>query len=654
MTAQPAFPNLFQPLSIGGVTVRNRIVSTGHDTTMPTDGTVNDRLVAYHRARAAGGVGLIVCQVTGVHESARYTNHVLMGADEGCIEGFAKLADAVHAEGATLFVQLFHPGREMTESLDGTAPVAWAPSVSPSERFHVIPRALTLGVIREIVAGYGATAARLQRAGVDGVEIVASHGYLPAQFLNPAVNRREDDYGGSDENRRRFLQEAIEAARAATSPEFVVGLRISGDEMHEGGLTPDISLDAIRSLADKIDYVSVVAGSSASLGGAVHIVPPMYLEPGYVAPFAARVKKAVAVPVIVTGRINQPQEAERIVASGAADMCGMTRALICDPQMPAKAQAGRFDDIRACIGCNQACIGHFHKGHAISCIQHPESGRELSFGTLRPASTRRKVMVIGGGPGGMKTAAVAALRGHEVTLHEAEAQLGGQARLAQLLPRRGEFGGIITNLQNELEQSGAQVLTRSRVDRELIEKASPEVVILATGATPLWPSQFHYDGKGQVVDAWQVLQGGVNTGGSVVVADWKGDWIGMGIAELLAERGCHVRLAVNGLFAGELLQSYVRDANAARLHALGVEIIPYARLFGRDEDNVYLQHTASGEAMIIEDVATLVLAQGHSPDTALQDGLGDFEGQLIAIGDCQMPRSCEEAVLEGLRAAWSI
>lgn len=654
MTDRSAFPKLFQPLTIGGVTVRNRILSTGHDTTMATDGTVNDRIVAYHRARAAGGVGLIVCQVTGVHESARYTNHVLMGVDDGCIAGFAKLADAVHAEGARLFVQLFHPGREMTESLDGTAPVAWAPSVSPSERFHVIPRAMTPAMIREVLAGYGAAAARLQRAGVDGVEIVASHGYLPAQFINPAVNRREDEYGGSAENRQRFLREAIEAARAATSTGFVVGLRISGDEMHEGGLTPDIALETIGSIADKVDYVSVVAGSSASLGGAVHIAPPMYMEPGYVAPFAARVKAAVSVPVMVTGRINQPQEAERILAAGAADMCGMTRALICDPEMPAKAEAGRFDDIRACIGCNQACIGHFHKGHAISCIQHPETGRELSFGTLSPAPVRRKVMVIGGGPGGMKAAAVAAARGHDVTLHEAEAQLGGQARLAQLLPRRSEFGGIITNLAHELKQSGARVLTRSRVDRAMIEDAAPDILILATGATPLWPSQFHYEGEGQVLDAWQVLSGGANIGGSVVVADWKGDWIGMGLAELLAERGCHVRLAVNGLFAGETLQSYVRDANAARLHALGVEVIPYARLFGRDEDNVYLQHTASGEAVIIEDVATLVLAQGHAPDTALQDDLAGFAGEVIAIGDCQMPRSCEEAVLEGLQAAWRI
>ena len=187
------FPHLFSPVTIGDVEICNRILSTGHDTTLPTDGRVNDALVAYHEARARGGVGLIVCQVTGVHETARYTSHLLMGVDDSCIPGFRKLADAVHAHGTKLFVQLFHPGREIMESSDGSAPVAYAPSVSPSERFHVIPRALTRAMIKEIIAGYAATAARVREAGADGVEIVASHGYLPAQFLNSRVNRRTDE-----------------------------------------------------------------------------------------------------------------------------------------------------------------------------------------------------------------------------------------------------------------------------------------------------------------------------------------------------------------------------------------------------------------------------------------------------------------------------
>ena len=335
-------------------------------------------------------------------------------------------------------------------------------------------------------------------------------------------------------------------------------------------------------------------------------------------------------------------------------MCGMTRAMICDPLMPIKAKNGNSDEIRACIGCNQACIGHFHKGHAISCIQYPETGRELEFTNKPRAKSSLKVVVVGGGPGGMKAASVAADRGHEVSLYEANSQLGGQARLAQLLPNRSEFGGIITNLSRELDSSGARVTTGVSLNAEKIKQLNPDVVILATGAKPLWPIDLSNEGEGQVCDAWQVLKGEVNVGSSVLIHDWKGDWIGMGVAEHLAQNGCKVRLAVNGLYAGETLQSYVRDSNAARLHDLGVKIIPYARLYGRDEDSVYLQHTVHGAAIIEEEVDTLVLAQGHTPENSLEEELNDYLGEVISIGDCQMPRTCEEAVLEGLRAAHNL
>jgi 2,4-dienoyl-CoA reductase-like NADH-dependent reductase (Old Yellow Enzyme family)/thioredoxin reductase len=649
-----SFPNLFSPLKIGGVEIKNRILSTGHDTSLPTDGTVNDALVAYQAARAKGGAGLIVSQVTGVHETARYTSHILMGTDDGCIAGFAKLTDAVHAHGAKLFVQLFHPGREIMESQDGTTPVAYAPSVSPSERFHVIPRAMSKAMIDEVVDGYGQTARRIHEAGADGVEIVASHGYLPAQFLNSAVNRRDDEYGGDFDNRLRFLREVIAAVRGAVGGGFVIGMRISGDEKDPEGLTEETSLEAIVALEGDLDYVNVIAGTSASLGGATHIVPPMLIETGYVAPFAAAVKAKTSLPVMVAGRINQPQIAETVVASGQADMCGMTRALICDPEMANKAAAGRSDDIRACIGCNQACIGHFHKGYPISCIQHPETGRELTYGALTPAVVRKKVMVVGGGPGGMKAAAVAARRGHDVTLYEASPRLGGQALLAQLLPGRSEFGGIVTNLSRELELAGADVVTKTAVDADLIAAQRPDAIIVATGGKPRWPHNAEIAEDAHVVDAWQVLREQANVGTSVVIADWRCDWIGVGLAEMLAESGCHVRLAVNGLHAGELLPFYVRDMAAARLHRLGVETITYARLYGADADTVYLQHTASEEPVIIEGVDTLVLAQGHEAEATLLDGLVGYGGEVTAIGDCVSARTAEEAVFEGLKAAWAL
>ncbi|MFT0170103.1 FAD-dependent oxidoreductase [Paraburkholderia mimosarum] len=655
------FPKLFSPLQIRGATLKNRIMSTGHDTTMPTDGRINDALVAYHEARARGGAGLIVMQVAGVHETARYTSHLLMATDDDCIPGYRRLADAVHAHGCRLFTQLFHPGRELMESADGLLAVAYAPSSTPNERFHVMPRALTHEMIGEIVRGYGDAARRMNEAGLDGVEFVASHGYLPSQFLNPRVNRRTDEYGGSLDNRLRFLREVLAEMRRQTSDSFVIGMRISAGERDAEGLTAEDALEACARLERELDYVNIIAGTSASLGGAIHIVPPMSFNNAYVAPDSKAFKERLAIPVFVGGRINQPHEAEAVIVNGQADVCGMTRALICDPLMPAKAQAGRTDDIRACIACNQACIGHFHRGYPISCIQHPETGRELTYGEMRPAAQRRKVMVVGGGPAGMKAAATAAQRGHDVTLYEAASQPGGQALLAQLLPRRSEFGGIVTNLTRELELSGARVVTNTRVDETLIRSGKPDVIILATGAKPYVP-EFEHGGGIQVVDAWQILRGEVKVGHRALVVDWRCDWIGPGIAEMLTRAGSDVQLAVNGTHAGETLPLYVRDNVAAGLHRQRITVIPYARLYGCDGDTVFMQHTTSDEAIIFDNIDTLVLCHGHQPDNTLETALRSWIDaerdaspmELIAIGDCMAPRTAEEAVYDGLRAAWQI
>ncbi|MBC2656788.1 FAD-dependent oxidoreductase [Pseudomonas sp. MSSRFD41] len=647
-----AFPHLFAPLQIRGKRLKNRIMSSGHDTSMPTDNLVNEQLIAYHRARAEGGVGLIVLQVAGVHDSARYTSHVLMATDDACIDGYRRLAETCHAHGTLVLSQVFHPGREIMESSDGLLAVAYAPSGVPNERFRVMPRALDQEMIDAIIQGYADAARRLHQAGLDGVELVASHGYLPAQFLNPRVNRRSDGYNGELEQRLRFIREVLAAMRASTADDFIIGLRISADERDPEGLTEDESLAAAQHLQDQLDYLHIVAGTSASLGGAVHIVPPMAVEAAYLAREAGTFKAALQIPLFVTGRINQPQEAEAILAKGQADVCGMTRALICDPQMPNKSDSGRVDDVRACIACNQACIGHFHKGLPISCIQHPETGRELLYAQARPARQRKRILVVGGGPAGMKAAAVAAQRGHQVTLYEAGSQLGGQVLLAQLLPRRSEFGGASTNLQREMQLAGVEVVRNTRVDRALVEREQPDHVIIATGARPYWPP-FERAGELQVVDAWQVLRDEVQLGRSVVVADWRCDWIGPGIAERLLRAGHQVQLAVNGTHCGESLPLYVRDQLAGELHKLGLPIIPYARLYGCDDNTVYLQHTASGEPMLLENVDSLVLCQGHQP----VDDLGEQLKGLVAfqrIGDCLAPRTVEEAIHEGLKVAWAL
>ncbi|RPH71867.1 MAG: FAD-dependent oxidoreductase, partial [Hyphomicrobiales bacterium] len=592
------FPLLFSPFTLKTTEFRNRIFSTGHDTYLPEDGLPSDALIAYQRARARGGAGLIVIQVVGVHETSRYTEALLMGTSDDCIPHFKRLVDAIHAEGTKVFIQLFHPGRELLGRPDGVIQPAFAPSHSPSERFHVIPREMSPGLIGEIVDGFGQAARRMAEAGADGVEIVASHGYLPAQFMNPNVNRRSDRYGGSLENRLRFTREAIAAIRANVPSHLIVGIRMSGDEHDQDGLTEDDSLAIARALKDELDYLNVIAGTSATASGATHIVPSMANAHGYVAPFARKVKQATGATVFVAGRINQPQIAESVLATAAADMCGMTRAMICDPEMPNKARRGAADDIRACIGCNQACIGHFQLGLPISCIQHPETGRELLFERKSRAAPARRIMVVGGGPAGLKAAAVAAERGHQVTLHERDGVFGGQARLAQLLPTRAEFGGIVNNLSREAERQGAVLRTRSEVTAAMLAAEKPDAVILATGSRPHLPP---IEGEAaQLLQYTDVIGGTARTGARVVIYDWHGDWIGAGLAEKLASEGAQVRLAVNAMCAAANVQTYIRFEIVARLHRLGVEVLPWMRLYGADGRTAYFVHTASREAVVLE------------------------------------------------------
>jgi NADPH-dependent 2,4-dienoyl-CoA reductase/sulfur reductase-like enzyme len=376
----------------------------------------------------------------------------------------------------------------------------------------------------------------------------------------------------------------------------------------------------------------------------------MVFEHAYTAPHAATIKEVFTRSILVTGRINQPQLAEQVLAKGQADMCGMTRALISDSAMPNKAKRGDLDDICACIGCNQACIGHYHQGVPISCVQNPISGRELTLGAHPGVEKPRSVLVAGGGPGGMKAAAVAAQRGHRVILCERSGQLGGQVLLAQTLPGRAEFGVLVDNLRREMELAGVEVHLVTDVDTALVKQESPDVVIIATGATPFQPDA-NIGIDTHAIQAWQILKGEASPGHSVVIADWRCDWIGVGLAEKLAQQGCRVRLAVDGTHAGQNLQIYLRDNWAGKLNALEVEIIPYARLFGADGDTVYFHHTASGDPIVCENVDTLVLSQGHQSVTTLENLLRDSGIAIHMVGDCLSPRTVEEAIYEGLMTA---
>jgi len=649
------FNHLFTPHEIRGLEIRNRIYSTAHQTILAEKGAPGEKMAAYHEARAQGGAGLIIMESSRPHIDDVSVDYYLDSSNDDCIPGYRLVADKVHKHGCKVFGQINHGGR-ITYQHDGMRGVPKGPSRVPDHRFHCMPRVMSTDYIQELVLAFAQAARRMAEAGLDGVELVASHGMLMAQFLNPLTNFRTDQYGGSEENRFRFISECITQTRRLVGSEKIIGLRISADEYEPDGIDAPTWLTICKRLNDEVelDFIDVTVGSMMGPGGSIHVVPPMQIEHAYTAPSAGEIRAVVDKTVMVAGRINQPQLAEQVLVAGQAHMCGMTRAMISDPEMPNKARTGKLDDIRACIGCNQACIGHYHMGVGISCIQNPLSGREMTFGKHRKAEIKRKILVVGGGPGGMKAAAVAAERGHSVSLCEASPRLGGQALLAQLLPNRSEFGGIVDNLRQEMLRAGVQIRLNTPVDRALIEKECPDALIIATGATPFHPEReidMEISTDVHLVDVWQILRGEVDTGNRVVVADWACDWVGLGVAEKLALEGCSVRLCVDGETLGQNLQLYQRTHWAGVMYKLGVQVIPYARLYGADGDTVYFHHNGSGEAIICEGVDTLVIAQGHKQNTTLEDEIRDLGLETHLVGDCLSPRSAEEAVYEGFIVA---
>jgi len=649
------YETLFSPFSIRHITFKNRIFSTGHMTRMTQDGLPTEQMLAYHEARARGGAGLIICEAARVHDSALSDSPAIDASTDRCIAPYTRMAQAVHHYGCKMFGQVSHSGRANDRRRGGLRDVPYSASATPDERFHNVPRQMSGEMIAEVVSAYGSAAKRLIAATLDGIEIPVSHGLLPAQFLNPRVNCRSDKYGGILENRCRFVAEVIRCVRRAIGDESILGIRFSIDELEHGGLEKQESLALCEFLSKmpELDYFNVIAGSMAGLSGSVHVVPPMMIEHAYTAPLAHSLKEITDKPVFVAGRINHPQLAENILNSAQADMCGMTRALISDSQMPNKVHAGKVESVRLCIGCNQACIGHYHLGTSISCIQNPASGREQQLGRVRLVSKTKQILVVGAGPAGLKAAATAAERGHKVMLAEKSSKPGGQVNLAQMLPGRSEFGGLTENLFREAQEAGVDFQFNTEVNEAFVSQNNADSIILATGAIPNVP-EIPGAETSQIVTAWEVLRGEVKVGSNVLVADWGADWVGLGLAELLTRNGSSVQLAVNGMMAGYNLQSYVRDQWLGTVFQLGVEIIPYSRLFGVDESTVYLQHTLNNEPVICENVDTVVLALGHKVEASLEEYARRSKIAFHMIGDCLSPRTAEEAVYEGMKIARAV
>jgi mycofactocin system FadH/OYE family oxidoreductase 2 len=655
------FKHLFTPFKIRNVEFRNRVMTTAHLNCFADEGMPTEREAAYFAERAKGGVALIVTAFNVVHPNGWLFRSAPRGFDDAIVPKYKMVTDAVHAHGAKIICQLGHPGRQST-SLVSKLPLVSASDI-PCSAMLEVPKQAEPEDIEDLIQAHADTAVRARDGGYDGVEIHSAYGgYLVAQFLSPYSNRRDDEWGGTLEHRMRFLKDIINRIRAAVGEDFVIGMQLAGDEYTPNGLTLADTTVIARDVeaTTSIDYITVKAGTFYS---SYNIVPDMQHPVGLYLPLATEIRRAVTrVPIFAVGRIIDPLHAERVLADGIADMVAMTRANISDPEVVKKAQEGRLEDIRECIGCNQGCIDTVFKQMYLGCIHNPAAGEEqtLGIGTLKPATTRKKVIVVGGGPAGMKAAEISALRGHDVTLIEKSDALGGQVLIAAKVPMRAEFRGIVRYLDTQLRKLPATIKLNTEATVESILAMKPDAVVMATGSEPrslgyqsIRPDITAHPGIGQdnVLFARDAILTPERVGQKVlIVDDGESEWKVMSTAVFLAEQGKQVEIITRLFYAGARIGGLSIGTLYAKLFKLGVKFTPLTGFVGIDGHTATLFHAFTNEERQ-EDYDTVVLCFYNKASDALYFSLKGKVKELVRIGDCLAPRDAQAAVREGELAA---
>ncbi len=643
------FPHLFSPLRIGRVTVPNRISFSAHLTNLAEKGLPTERLVHYLTARARGGTGLIITEEQSVHPTDRAYEHLMEAFRPEIIPGFKRLTRAVHAYDTRIFAQLNHNGQQCSGALS-RLPV-WAPSAIPDVMYRETPKVMELEEIREVVEHFALAAIHVREGGFDGVELQFGHSSLARQFMSPLTNFRGDEYGGDFDNRMRFPLEVVTAVRDAVGADFTVGVRLCADEMIPGGLTLEDAKQVAQRLeaTGDLDYFNLTLATFYNLylvGG------PMHLPLGYAVPLAAGIKGATTLPVFATGRINDPAMAERVLADGQADMIGIVRGQIADPDFARKAREERAEEIRYCIACNQNCYGRVGLNRTIGCVQNPAVGLEDTEGEhhLRPALRKKRVMVVGGGPAGMWAAKIAAMRGHDVTLFEKGKELGGQVLLAAKGAGRDEFGVIARNERNQLARLGVPVELNVEVTPEFVLEQDPDAVIVATGSRPKACPVAGADGR-HVFNVWEVLGGEAELGERVLLIDYDGHHQATATAEFIAELGKSVHVVTSALFVGSDLGPS-QDLYLARQRLLqkGVTLTPDFAVMEIKGLEVHGFDVYSNVWDVISDYDSIVTAMGNDVCDALYFALKGKVPELLRVGDCVAPRKVDMAVHEGYMA----
>ena len=660
------YPRLFEPLPVGPVTLRNRVVCGAHFTmfTEPNPvwgepGFYGRRYGRYLADRARGGVAAVIAGETAVAPNTAYkmANNA-NGWDPGCIPHYEALTAQVHEHGALAFLQLTHSGAMMLGNW--SKQVAIGPSSVPD--YFESPKPMDRDDLREMVDYHVRCARHAVAGGFDGLEIQSAHGYLLHQFLSPKFNERTDEYGGSLENRMRFGVEVLTAVRDAVGDEVAVGVRLAGDDEQAHG--PGLSADDAAAVAARYEALGLVDFLNVSVGaGGVGMVRTNYAPHGFGVYAAQTVKAAVGdTPVFAVHRILLPDEAEGILERGAADGITLVRALIADPEWVAKAREGRASEIRRCTGINQSCYGNLLQSMPISCVQNPAVGREdeLGLGTLTPAASPRRVVVVGGGPAGLEAAWVAAARGHEVTLLERAATLGGAIRLAQRLPGRAEIADLADWRIGACERHGVTLRTGVDATPDTVLALAPDAVVIATGgrATKTGRSAYHpmpVPGSEQdwVLDHLEALRAltddPARLGRRVVLLDAVGHVQGIGLGELLVAHG-HEVTVVCPLPVLLACDGETQAAILPRAVQAGVAWRPSTAVAAVDDHTVTLVDVLARRLEPLPDVDTFVVCTNGVPSTELYDALRDRGPELVRVGDAVAVRPVDRAVYDGHRA----
>ncbi|MCA0434755.1 MAG: FAD-dependent oxidoreductase [Proteobacteria bacterium] len=651
------FPSLFQPLTLRHKTLRNRIVFGSHTANMSDRGLPGERHRGYYEERARGGAAMIVVEPVPVHRTAVLTRgNFLQGTDE-IIPHFRKVTDAVHAHGAVICHQLYHVGQH--GDADNSYEPSWSPSGLPSFHDSDGSHAMSDAEIEDVIEGFVQAARRAKESGFDGVEIFAAYNAIVDQFWLPFNNRRDDKWGGSFENRMRFSRTLLERIRRMAGEDFIIGLAVNMDPTSPVSqtITQLQEIVAWHDARQLMDYVTCGTGSYFNTTG---IIPNVFYADKLGAPHAEALKQVVRhARVQCEALVRTPENAEEIVRSGQADTVSIVRGQIADPHLANKARAGRPEDVRPCLSCNQMCWGRRSRDYWISCLINPSAGREFEWGGDRftPAERPRTLLIVGGGVAGLEAARVAAERGHKVTLAEASDRLGGQFRLAGLQPRRQQIVDYIDWLERQLGRLQVRVLLNTPMDADEVKAFGADEVIIATGSLPdgkgFQRGMPHFDAlpghdRGHVWSAEDIMARRVTPGRRVIILDETANWKGGGTALWLAEQGHHVTIVTGAVTVMAEMVRTSSDLQArARLRELGATLLPEHVMLEWHGDSATVQAYGGVPYRIAGD--DLVLAATNLSERGLADDTGH-----ATIGDATAARTAAMAIYEGRKWAMAL